>query len=76
MFEWYQENYFRANADKYHLLLSLFSNKEIAIASYNIASSNSEKLLGVVIGNEVTFMQNILKTSTGRLIKNSMQWRE
>ena len=76
MFEWYQENYFRANADKYLLLLSPFSNKEIAIASYNIASSNSEELLGVVIGNEVTFMQNILKTSTGRLIKNSMQWRE
>ena len=40
IFEWYQENYFKANADKCHLFLSPFSNKEITIANYNIASNN------------------------------------
>lgn len=42
MFEWCQENYFEANADKCHLYLSPFSNKEIPIANYTITSSNLE----------------------------------
>ena len=44
VFEWYQENYFKGNADKCHLFLSQFSNKEMTIANYYIASSNSEEL--------------------------------
>ena len=59
VFEWYQENYFKANADKCHLFLSPFSNKEMTIANYNIASSNSEELLGVVITSDVTFAKHI-----------------
>ena len=39
--------------------MSPFSNKEITIANYNIASSNSEELLGVVIKSEVTFAKHI-----------------
>ena len=37
VFEWYQENYFKANADKCHLFLNAFSNKEMTIASYKMA---------------------------------------
>ena len=59
MFKWHQENYFTANADKCHLFLSAFSNKEITIANYNIASSNSEVLFGVVVDSEVTFAKHI-----------------
>ena len=33
VFEWYQENYFKANSDKSHLFLSPFSNKEMTIAN-------------------------------------------
>ena len=44
------ENYFKVNADKWHLFLSLFSN-----ANYTIASRNSEELLEAVIDSEVTF---------------------
>ena len=72
VFEWYRENCFKANADKCHLFLSPFSNKEMTLANYKIASSNSEELLGVVRSH----LQNILKTSVGKLIKNSMHWRE
>ena len=75
VFEWYQENYFKANADKCHLFLSPFSNKEMTLANYKIASSNSEELLGAVIDSEVKF-PNLLKTSVEQLIKNSMHWRE
>ena len=59
MFEWYQENYFKANADKCHLFLSSFSNKEMTIANYNISSSNSEELLRIVTDSEVTFAKHI-----------------
>ena len=55
MFEWYQENYFKTNADNQHLFLSPFSNKEMAIANYRMASSNSEELFEVVIDSEVSF---------------------
>ena len=44
MFESCQENYFKANADKYHCFLSPFSNKEITVTNYNIASSSSKEL--------------------------------
>ena len=57
--EWYQENYFKANADKCHLFLSSFSNKVMTIAIYKVANSNSEELLGVVIDLEVTFSKHI-----------------
>ena len=39
--------------------LSPFSNKEMTLANYKIASSNSEELLGVVIDSEVTFAKHI-----------------
>ena len=35
MFEWYRENYYKANAGKCHLFLSSFSNKEMGNANYN-----------------------------------------
>ena len=49
-----------------------FSNNKMTNANNNLASSNSEGLLGVVRSH----LQNILKTSVGRLIKNSMYLRE
>ena len=49
MFEWHQENNFKANADKCHLSMSQFSNNKMTIANYNITSSNCEELLGKVI---------------------------
>ena len=59
VFEWYQENYFKANVDKCNLFFSPFSNKEMTLANYKIARSNSEELLGVVIDSEVTFAKHI-----------------
>ena len=59
MFEWYQKIYFKANADKFYLFLSSFSNYEMTIANCNIASSNFKELLEVVIDNEVTIAKHI-----------------
>ena len=41
----------------------------MTIANYNIASSNSEELLVVVIESEVTFAKHIKNS-----VKNSMHW--
>ena len=60
VFEWYQEkNYFKVNADKCYLFLSPFSNKEITIANYNIASNNSKELFVVAIDSEVKLSKHI-----------------
>ena len=59
VFQWYQENYFKANVDKCHLFLSPFSNKEMTLANYKIARRNSEELLGVIIDSELTFAKHI-----------------
>ena len=59
VFEWYQENYFKANADKCHLFLSPFSTKEMTIANYNIASNNSKELFVVAIDSEVKLAKYI-----------------
>ena len=71
MFEWCQENYLKANADKCHLFLSPFSNTEMTDANQNIASSNSDEVLPAVIDSEVTFSKAIVNIF-GKLIRNSM----
>ena len=42
LFERYQEIYFKAIADKFHLFLSSCSNQEMTIANYNVAFSSSK----------------------------------
>ena len=75
VFEWYQENYFKANAVKCHLFLSPFSNKEMTIDNYKIASSNSEELLEVVIDSNVIFATHI-ENLCRKTNKKLMHWRE
>ena len=53
MFDWYEGNFFKVDADKCHLFLSPFSVKEINIAICNIASNNSEELMRIVTDNGV-----------------------
>ena len=68
MLEWYQKIYFKINADKCRLVLGPYFNKEITIANYNKARSNSEEVLGVVIETEATFAKYI-ENLCGRQIK-------
>ena len=68
VFESYRRNCFKANSDKRHFLLSSFSNKEMTIENCNIVSNNPEELLGMIMRSH---LQDILKTSVGRLLKTS-----
>ena len=46
-FEWCRNNHMKANPEKCHVILSSTTQKEIGFANASIASSPSEKLLGI-----------------------------
>ena len=47
--KWFIDNYLKANPDKYHVLLSETSETQLIVENVPIASSSSEKLLGIKI---------------------------
>ena len=49
LFQWFQNNNLKANADKCHLLLSTSETKQMHIIDTNIDSCKLEKLLGILI---------------------------
>ena len=49
----------KANADKCHLLVNSKEKVCTKIGSYNIESSEQQKLLGVLIDNKLTFEKHI-----------------
>ena len=59
IFNWIQFNNFKANASKCHFFLSPYKSVTIKIKESAIESSNSEKLLGVTIGNKLSFDDHI-----------------
>ena len=60
LLQWFSNNRLKANADKFHLLLSE-SNTNISVKAgqYNISNSNSKKLLGIIIDNKLTFNEHV-----------------
>ena len=62
---WIRNNGLKANPDKFHLLLS--DNDEdyfIRVANFTIPNSNSEKLLGIIFGNGLTFNNHVSELCT------------
>ena len=59
VFSWFEKNGVIANSDKSHLLVSPYENKHMKIKNSEIASSNSEFLLGVTIDSKLTFEEHI-----------------
>ena len=52
--KWFQDNYLKANPDKYHVLLSQLIDK-----NFPIASSCCEKLLGIKIDRKLSFEPHV-----------------
>ena len=66
LFDWFSNSQMKANPDKCHLLTSSTDSIAIKIKDNEILDSESEKLLGVTIGNKLSFnnhLQKILKKS-------------
>ena len=59
LLKWFKNNGMKANTDKCHLLISLQNDLEANIGETIIKSSNSEKLLGVIIDNKLNFEKHI-----------------
>ena len=55
IFQWFNENAMKANADKCHLLITTNEERNISIGGEKIQNSKSEKLLGVTADNKRVF---------------------
>ena len=71
LYLWYEFNYLKSNADKYHLLLSSHDmNLELSINTEKVKNSNEEKLLGVTLDNDFsckTHVKNMCKKANKKL---------
>ena len=57
--KWFQDNYLKANQDKYHVLLSDTSETQLIFKNVPIASSSCEKLLGIKIDRKLSFEPHV-----------------
>ena len=58
IFDWFGNNHMKANPGKCHVILSL---REIHFVNTSIASSLSEKLLGITLDSKLQFEEHINK---------------
>ena len=62
LIKWFSDNYFKANPDKFHLLISKHSkNLTIKVQNDIVECCSSVKLLGVIIDNELKFDEHVSK---------------
>ena len=59
IFQWLKDNEIKANADKSHVLLSTTNELTIKINEVKIKNSQSEKLLGITLDNDLKFEDHI-----------------
>ena len=59
LFEWFENNLLKSNADKCHLLVSSSDAVNLRISEYDIKNSECEKLLDVKFDNKLTFEKHI-----------------
>ena len=55
LFEWFENNLLKSNADKCHLLVSSSDAVNLRVSEYDIKNSECEKLLGVKFDNKLKF---------------------
>ena len=59
MSKWFQDNYLKANPDKYHVLLSETSETQLIVKNVPIASNYCEKLLGTKVDHKLSFEPHV-----------------
>ena len=53
VFDWCRNNHMKANPGKYHVILSSNTQREIRFVNTSVASSLTEKLLGITLDSEL-----------------------
>ena len=71
LFQWFRNNYMKANADKCHLLLIGNYEVSVNINDFEIESSKKEKLLGISIETRLSFEYHITSPCKQEV---QMQW--
>ena len=61
IFQWFNENTRKVNADKCHFLITTIEERDISIGGEKIQNSKSEKLLAVTIDNTLSFTEHVHK---------------
>ena len=61
IFDWCRNNHMKANPGKCHVILSSDTQSEILFVNISIASSLSEKLLGITSDSELKYEEHINK---------------
>ena len=69
LFEWFTNNYMKANHDKCHLLMSTITSISIKVKDYIIKNSDCEKLLGVTVDANLKFQLSRRKYTKKKLAK-------
>ena len=59
LFEWFENNLLKSNANKCNLLVSSSDAVNLRVSEYDIKNSECEKLLGVKFDNKLTFEKHI-----------------
>ena len=59
LFKWLHENHMKANADKYHLLVTSKSATSANIEEFVISNSNEEKRFGIKISKKLSFENHV-----------------
>ena len=78
MFDWFSENFLKANAGKCHLIASSKVPVHIQISDIKVTSESRVKLLGIHIDNRLNFDYHVLagifkyvETSKRRILVNA-----
>ena len=77
IFQWFKDNEMKANADKCHVLLSASNELTVKTNEIQIKSSQSEKLLGITIDNDLKFedhINNICRKASAKISALSRIW--
>ena len=59
IFDWCKNNHMRANPRKCHVILSSNTERENHFVNTSIASSLSERLIGITLGSKLKFEEHI-----------------
>ena len=55
LFDWFSNNYLKANPDKYHLLVNTTGNIRISVRNEIISNSSNQQLLGICFNSNFRF---------------------